>query len=182
MKLLDDLIELPRPLVESEECRSLGDDDKASLLRRLDKARMLGRDLMSGKRLAESADIAEFADDLELDVAILQELDSAWRGGLSRWLIHHSWSFKTSPPEMCNSLSAVMLSALDEREPRHDASMDEYCSWIGAIGRQLVQCTDELSNAKTYSSAIATHVVADILLARLLVGCYKLRLNRTMPR
>lgn len=179
---MNELNDVPSSLAESEEWRSLDEDQRSSLLRRIESIRMLGRNLSSGTRLAESSDFVDFSYELELDVAILQELDSARRGGLSRWLIHHSWSFETSPSEMRESLPCELFNFIDDREPAVDFSIDEYDRWFKYIGNQLVLSVNAYFNSKLYASMIAIHVLIDILLARLLIGCYKLRLNKNIAR
>lgn len=83
---------------------------------------------------------------------------------------------------MLQSLPSHLVELIDEREPSHGCSISEFCDWFTASGEQLVVVVDEFSAAKSYAAAIATHVVLDILLARILLTCYKVRLNRAVPR
>ena len=179
---MNKVVEIPSSFSASDEWHSLGDEQRLSLLRRLDNAKALGESLYTGKRLAESSDFADFLEDLELDVALLQELDSARQGGLSRWQIHNSWSFETSPSEMHQSLPPALESLADAYEPQRGDPINAYIDWLKASGRNLVLVVNEFSAAKSYPAALAIHVLLDVLLTRILLACYKLRLNPEMPR
>jgi len=176
------LVALPLAFAKSSDYEELDEEQRLSLLRRLDSTRALGESLASGKRLSEALDTIDFFENLELDVAILQELDSAHRGGLSRWLLHYSWTFETSPPEMRQSLPAHLSPLLDAAEPESTASLEKYLDWFTEVGRELVLLVEEFSAAATFASALAIHVLIDLLLARLLLSCYKLRLNQSLQR
>lgn len=175
-------IELPLAIASSGEFRSLNESQQLSMLRRLDNARSLGMSLATKTRLQASDDFLDFVEDLELDAALLQELDSAPRGGLTRWQIHYSWTFETSPQEMAKSLSVETMALADFQEPGLTAALDEYCIWFMEFGRRLVDVVDQFSAADSFATAMAQHVVLDVLLARLLIACYKLRLNPSMAR
>ncbi|WP_250624057.1 hypothetical protein [Pinirhizobacter soli] len=175
-------VELPAVFVESEEFRALPEDQRQSLLRRLDNTKSLGLSLESGSRLASASDFTDFTEDLELDVALLQELDSADRGGLSRWQLHFTWSFETSPERMRQALPAFCVELLDAHEPSQDAQVDSYNAWFIEIGGNLVKIIDCIETSTTFDAVLAAHIVLDIVLGRLLVACYKIRLNRLMPR
>lgn len=175
-------VELPAVFVESEEFRTLPEDQRRSLLRRLDNAKALGLSLESGSRLASASDFTDFTEDLELDVALLQELDSADRGGLSRWQLHYSWSFETSPERMRLALPGFCVDLLDAHEPSHDALVDSYNAWFVEIGGNLVKIIDCIETSTTFDEVLAAHIVLDVVLCRLLVACYKIRLNRLVPR
>ncbi|WP_199099974.1 hypothetical protein [Dyella sp. ASV21] len=179
---MSERIELPAAFMDSEEFQALPEDQRLSFLRRLDNAKSLGLSLESGSRLANASDFADFTEDLELDASLLQELDSAAQGGLSRWLLHFSWSFETSPGEMLHALPAFCLGLLDTQEPRHDATLDSYRSWFHQVGVDLVRVTHAIESSNTYEATLALHIVVDVLLGRLLVACHKLRLNSAMPR
>lgn len=176
-----DLVRVPLPLSESDDWLSSSEQEQLSLIRRLYNFKVIGQSLSSGSRFEESSDLIDFLEDLELDIAAQQELETAHRGGLSRWLIHNSWSFDTSPAEMIRSLPVDIRELIDMREPPYDATVDVCLEWFKHIGDKIVYVIDEFGNAKSFALVIAMHIVVDILAARTLLVCYKLRLNECMP-
>ena len=175
-------VELPLAIESSEEFRSLDESQRLSLLRRLDNARALGVSLASGKRFQESDDFLDFVEDLELDVSLVQELDGAPQGGLTRWQIHYSWTFETSPSKMFGSLDAETVKAIDFHEPSLDAEIEDYKIWFKEVGEWTVGLIDKFSGADGFDSAMALLVALDVMLGRLLIACYKLRINEKISR
>jgi hypothetical protein len=173
---------LPNVVTESDEYETLTSEERASYLRRLENARELGFALSTGARRKDSLNFFQFVENLELDVSYLQEFDSPRGGGLSRWLVHYSWTFYTSPGAMRDSLAPELLQHIDAADPLSDAPLLIYEEWLKNVGQALVVATDAIFAATTYDAAMSHQVVSDILLSRLLTVCYKLRLNRLVPR
>lgn len=174
--------ELPSVIIESEEFRGLEEEQRLSFLHRLRRIRTLGEELSSGSRLLAAPDFCDFAEDLELDLTIAQEFDDAHRGGLSRWIIHYSWSFETAPFDLVQALSPRLTSFLDQYEPPLLTPPEGYSVWFKELGEQLFLAVSEFSASKTFTEALAACIVLDLLLSRLLTACFKLRLNKDMPR
>jgi hypothetical protein len=168
---------MPPVVACSDEFLSLTDLQQQSFARRCSGAMLLGRSLADESRLLLLGDFSEFAMDLELDVALMQEFDAAFGPELSRWQIHHSWSLETSPERMANLLSQEIIALVDMREPERVATTDEYRIWFREFGRKLVELLEQFRASESFAAAVAMHVVLDTMLARLLVACYKLRIS-----
>lgn len=123
-----------------------------------------------------------FVEDLEQDASHLQEFTLPWGGTLCRWLVHHSWTFYTTPADMRARLPAPILHLINATEPSTDASLVSVERWFEQLGEGLASAANAVLKATDYGSAIAHHVALDILLGRILSACYKLRLNGLVPR
>jgi hypothetical protein len=175
-------VKLPGVFVESEEFKAITESQRLSLLQRIDNSKQLADSLASGERFNEAKDFVDFAEDLELDASVIQEIAGADHGGLSRWLIHYSWSFNTSPQKMRQCIPYYYIHLLDVQEPSCDSSLEVYRKWFQNIGKNMSEVIDAMSNATTFDASLAFQVILDVLLGRLLISCYKLRLNRFIDR
>lgn len=173
---------LPTVITESDEYAALSEEDRASLLRRLEDSRALGLSLSDGSRRNDFPDFFQFVEDLELDASHIQEFDSPSRASLSRWAMHYSWTFYANPSDMRDRLAEDVLRLINTDEPTTDAPLINTDKWLLELGRGLVSVTDAIINAKDYISAMAYQIALDILLSRVLTACYRLRLNRQVPR
>lgn len=173
---------LPRVITECDEYAALSEEDRASFIRRLRSSRALGSSLSTGHRKVSYPDFFQFVEDLELDLSHLQEFDSPSRINLSRWATHYSWTFYASPAEMRNSISESLLRLINADEPTTDSALIDTEQWMAELGQGLVSAVDAIVDANTYTYAMAHQIALDILLSRLLVTCYRLRLNRLVPR
>ena len=175
-------IVIPRVFGESEEFQSLEAAQRDALVARLGRVASIAESLILEQSFSSHDALLDFVQDLELDVAIAEELEDANRGGLSRWLMHHSWSFDTSPAKMRSSLSKEVLAILDATEPTSDLGIDVFSQWFRNVGSELLVVLREFAAAMTYDAALALHIVVDILLIRILSSCYKLRLSPFVAR
>ncbi|NII53159.1 hypothetical protein [Luteibacter sp. SG786] len=175
-------IKIPPVLAESDEYADLSEEDRAAFVRRLESVQELGVSLAQGDRRGSYPDFFQFVEDLELDASHLQEFDASTSVYLSRWAIHYSWSFYTTPGDMRHVLTEDLLQLIDASEPSTDAPLGASEYWFSELGRGLAVSVDAIVNAKDYGVAIAHHIALDILLSRLLTSSYRLRLNRLVPR
>lgn len=173
---------LPIVITESDEYLILSEEDRASLLRRLEDSRALGLSLSDGNRRNGFPDFFQFVEDLELDASHLQEFDSPSRASLSRWAMHYSWTFYAKPADMRYCLAEDVIRLINSDEPTTDAPFTNTDKWLVELGQGLVSATEAIINAKDYVTAMAHQIALDILLSRILTACYKLRLNRLVPR
>lgn len=167
-------ISVPAGLAESAEWSELADDERRALLVRLEEAFELADSLESGQRLIEYPEFARLFEDIEFDIASLQELPST---GFSRWIIHYCWTFEPSQEELLSAIPPSLRGLIDRREPGHDAGREEVITWLKQSGQDIKDSILAFSSANNYAASVALHILIDILLARLLLGCYKLRLS-----
>lgn len=179
--MTDDTL-IPSCLRSAEEYRNLPSEEKRSLGLRLIALRELGEELRSRARFEESQDIADFLEDLELDLSIRLDLHTSRQGGISVWQIHYSWTFPTSPTKMREALSNEVLSVIDSPALVSDAEIEEVVSWFEQAGNYLVNFIDHFQNAKSIHKALAFHLAIDTLVAKLLLSCHKLRFNPSILR
>jgi hypothetical protein len=173
---------LPAVITECDEYETLTEEERAAFLQRLEGALDLGTSLSDGNRRKESPDFFRFVENLEQDTSHLQEFTLPWGGALSRWLVHYSWTFHTTPADMRTCLSEQMIYLIDTNEPSTDASLESSERWFGDLGKGLVVAVVAITNASDYASAMAHQIALDVLLSRILSACYKLRLNKRIPR
>jgi hypothetical protein len=175
-------VKIPAALEQSEEYQALSEEQKRYFLQRLDGIQEIGCDLANEASLNSATDFYDFASDLELDVVLRQELSLAEHGSLSRWLIHHSWTFLTSPREMADQLPGDLLALSDLTEPKLGTPTEAQAAWLRACGIAITRLVEEFSSSATFSRALAVLILLDIVMAKLLVACFKLRLNPHLAR
>lgn len=121
-------------------------------------------------------DLKLFLDDLELDVAVNQNLSNA-EDTISAWLTHHSWTFDMTGSSLSNQLSSDLLPFLDTKVVDLRCTTKEYMSWLL---RQALGIKIALKNFYSSGSLeqVVAHIIAiDILLCNTLLGLYKSRLK-----
>ena len=173
---------IPDAIARSDEYLALPDDQKKYFLQRLDGIQEIGYELANETKFKSSTDFCDFASELELDVLLRQELSLVDRGSLSRWLIHHSWTFNASPLQMVDHVSSELLALSDLVEPSLGAPIETQVAWLKNAGMVINRLVEEFSSAATFPRAIAIHILLDICMAKLLVACFKLRLNPNLSR
>lgn len=174
--------QLPAVITGCDEYETLTEDERAAFLRRLEAALELGTSLSGGKRRREFPDFFRFVEDLEQDASHLQEFTLPWGGNLSRWLVHYSWTFDTTPADMRASLTAQVLDLINSDEPSTDAPLEVSERWFTELGDGVAIAATAVLKATDFGSAMAHQIALDILLGRVLSACYRLRLNRLVPR
>jgi hypothetical protein len=174
--------QLPTVIIECDEYETLTEEERAAFVQRLESALELGESLADGARRKGYPDFFQFVEDLEQDASHLQEFTLPWGGNLSRWLVHHSWTFHTTPADMRGCLTAQMLHLIDAGEPSTDAPLASTDQWLRELGEGVASAANAVLNATEYGSAMAHHIALDILLGRVLSACYRLRLNGLVPR
>jgi len=113
-------IQLPAVITGCDEYETLTEEERTAFLRRLEDALALGASLVSGDRRNGYPDFFRFVENLELDVSHLQEFALPSGGTLSRWLVHYSWTFYTTPADMKANLAPLILNLIDADEPSTD--------------------------------------------------------------
>lgn len=136
----------------------------------------LGTELHSDERKDDAEGFFDFIDNLELDLAVRIGSHAHSRSSFSSWLIHSSWAFDVEG-EMVSSLDEDLIELIDSQGPRIKESIPNLEAWFRAVGAGLVKATAGISGAKTLSDAIAHQIAVDSLVMKLLVCCYKCRLN-----
>ncbi len=174
--------QLPTVIVECDEYETLTEEERAAFLQRLESALKLGQSLAEGVLRKENPDFFQFVEELEQDASHLQEFSLPWGGTLSRWLVHHSWTFYTTPADMRGCLTAQMLHLINAGEPSIDAPLASTDQWLRELGEGVASAANAVLKATEYGSAMAHHIALDILLGRVLSACYRLRLNGLVPR
>src|SRR5690348_3051543 len=91
---------LPKSILDSDDFAALEDGQQCLLAQRFRAISELATSLTSGERRNAANSFDDFVEDLELDAASIQEFDAASRGGISRWLIHYSWTSSCPPKQM----------------------------------------------------------------------------------
>lgn len=176
------LSEVPAVIRDSLEFESLSDAEADAFKVRLNRAVDLATTLASGVRLSNADGFLDFVEDLQLDLASAQEIPGESGVILSRWILHYSWSFESSPRLMHDSLPFGLLKSLDFQEPSIEAPVEQYLSWFKEAGLNLLSALASFSGARTFHDALGSYIVADVILARLLLACFKLRLHASFNR
>jgi len=180
--MIDVTIQLPAVITGCNEYATLTEEERASLLGRLQSSRNLGLALAEGELRKDYPDFFQFVETVEQDASHIQEFHLPWGGAISRWLMHYSWTFDTTPKDMRACLTAEMVDLINASEPSTDAPLESSDRWIRELGRGLVVATNAIADATDYGSAMAHQIALDILLGKVLSACYKLRLNGLVPR
>ena len=174
--------QLPAVITECDEYETLTEEERGAFLQRLESALEFGESLADGTRRKGFPDFFQFVEDLEQDASHLQEFSLPWGGTLCRWLVHHSWTFYTTPADMRGCLTTQMLQLINAGEPSTDAPLASTDQWLRELGEGVASAANAVLHATDYGSAIAHHIALDILLGRVLSACYRLRLNGLVPR
>lgn len=172
---------LPAALVDSDEFRALNLTQISNLEARFryvqEIIEKIGRWLHQNK---PDIPLRSFLDDLELDLAVAQNLPEEDRTQQSAWLIHSSWTFECSVSQMRAQLTSDVVASIERGSPSIDAQASEVRDWLHNQTTALRDLLGRFYCATTFETAIAYHIAIDILLANLLAGTYKARLNTSL--
>ena len=171
---MDISMQLPEVILKSDDFSSLEKSQQESFVRRIVGIRAVGQRLAIGFSTKDENALFQEIQDIELDASILQEFDGAHRGGVSRWLIHNSWSFSIEEDQMMK-MGDGSRDMIDTQSPKFGAPVEEFYEWLEGCGLRLVDCVDQIWSAKAYSNAVVSLIALDILFADLLVACYKFK-------
>ncbi|MES2353497.1 MAG: hypothetical protein V4568_03670 [Pseudomonadota bacterium] len=127
--------------------------------------------------LNDGNDFKGFLDSLELDLSVNQNLPDESEDRETSHLIHSSWTFDTTVAQLRHALSPSIIAWLDQNLPRVDCSLTEFNAWLAIQCKALREVVTEFYGAQSFSSTIAHYIAMDILLANMLAGVYKARLN-----
>jgi hypothetical protein len=168
----------PAVLTDSNEFRSLNADQVSSLGARF---RHIVEIIENVERWIEGknadATLRSFLDDLELDLSSVQGWPGDQEKEQSSWLIHSSWTFEASPSAMRRAIPQQIVDALDSQTPGVAATGSEVQAWLRGQVLSLRLVIEQLYTASSFAGAIAALIAVDVLLANMLVGVYKTRLN-----
>ncbi len=123
-------------------------------------------------------DVRGFLDSLELDISVNQNLPEEDKSNIySSWLIHSSWTFCLSGALLYQQLSCDITSAIEQPLPSCRCSIQEFKTWLHGQSNALSKILEEFYSACQWESIVAHLIALDIILANMLVGLYKSRLN-----
>ena len=171
----------PKALTDSSEFRALNANQASSLqarFRHIDEIVSNIENWVEGKNRDDT--FRSFLDDLELDLSAVQGWPADQEKEQSSWLIHSSWTFEASAAEMRRSIPQQVIDALDCQTPRVAATRDEVQAWLRNQVLSLRLAVEQIYAASSFAAAVAALIVVDILLASMLVGVYKTRLNPSL--
>jgi hypothetical protein len=172
-------IMLPEAFTDTDEFRGLTEPQIQSFKSRLDYVREIIHNIEEWLTTVPTVEsFRDFLSELELDLAVNQNLPrDNNREAISSWLIHDSWTFETNSMLMKEALSNSVVAQLDKPTPSINANLTEFCSWLAGQCEALREATDKFCTADSFTAAIAHYLAMDVILANLLVGTYKARLN-----
>lgn len=119
--------------------------------------------------------VAAFIDRLEMDLAVNQNVPG--EDAVSSYLVHTAWTYDSSPQALLQALSPETAAVLDLPPPALDAPEAEIRSWLAMASDGLRRALDGFYSAISFTNALAHYIALDILLAGMLCGVYKTRLN-----
>lgn len=168
---------IPSVLAISDDYLALTVDERQSMLRRLANIYDIASSLALEQRRYDAVNFTEFLQELEVDVSVYQEYDTARAGGLTRFLTHDSWKFDADIRQMHAAVSPSAKYLIEGAEPGIDATLDSCWGWYKALGEALLEAIAGFEHAVSFSDALSCLTVIDILFGKLLVACYLQRLN-----
>jgi primosomal protein N'' len=163
--------------MDSEEFRALNAVQVSNLEARFRYVQEIVEKIERRLRQQPGVALRSFLDDLELDLAVTQNLPEEDQTQQSAWLVHSSWTFECSVSNMRAQLSSGVIAAIESTPPSINARASEVEDWLRDQAAALRQTLGGFHSAVTFEIAIAYHIAIDIVLANLLVGSYKARLN-----
>jgi hypothetical protein len=172
---------LPAVLINSEEFRALSPTQISSFEARFTYVKEIIDNIERWLKHEDTdTTLRSFLDDLELDLAVAQNLPEEGKSLPSGWLVHSSWTFKCSASQMRAQLAPEVVSFLEHSSLPLDATAGEVEQWLRDQATNLCRILQNFHSATTFASAIAHHIAIDIVLGTLLLGTYKARLNPTV--
>jgi exonuclease VII small subunit len=169
---------LPAALIESEEFKALNPLQASRFEARFPYLEEIIENIERWlKHDSKDTTLRSFLDDLELDLAVIQNLPGVDKSEPSAWLVHSSWTFNCSAFELRAQLEPKIIESLECASLPLEATTGQIEEWLRGqtiCARMVLQ---NFRSAATFASAIAHHVAIDILFGSLLVGTYKARLN-----
>lgn len=119
--------------------------------------------------------LGAFLDRLEMDLAVNQNVPG--EDAVSSYLVHTAWTYDSSPQAMQQALAPETLAALDRPPPALNAPEEAIRDWLGAASNGLRLALEGFYRAASFTAALGHYIALDILLAGMLCGVYKARLN-----
>lgn len=119
--------------------------------------------------------LGAFLDRLEMDLAVNQNVPG--EDTVSSYLVHTVWTYDSPPHAMRQALAPETAAALDLPPPALDAPEEVIRQWLGAGSAGLQRALEGFYRATSFTAALAHYIALDILLAGMLCGVYKARLN-----
>lgn len=127
---------------------------------------------------SESESLALFLDDLEVDVAVNQNviLDAS-RGLEPGWVAHHAWTAELEAKPLKKCLSPGIRQGLDQRLLPLDAADEEVGLWLKDQADLLRGILDGFYSSISIESTAAHLMALDVSLACQLACLVKMRLR-----
>ena len=169
------MIQIPKVLENSENYAALTEAQRVNFMARLNYVEeILGniKTWLAGE--SEWDTLADFLDDLELDVAANQN-PVAGDEFVSNWLIHSTWFDEHRPGELRAELSSEMVELVDLAPPALTSSDEAVGRWLEQQRRGLELALREFSTADSIKSVLSAILFLNIMLAGLLADLYRLR-------
>lgn len=172
----------PQALMESDAVQTLSPIQVGNFSARLEHVAEIVSEIESWHANgAERAGLAEFLDELELDVAACQDLNlSQPDQRVSAWVVHSSWTADVVGGALLDSLASDLRDEIEAPLPHVESQQSSINAWLSRQADVIREVLQGLSAAGSYSMAIALLIALDVLLAKMLTGLYKLRLSRSL--
>jgi len=172
---------IPTALAESDEFRELTPEERKLFEARFEYVSSIV-DHVAAWLSGSGEGFKEFMDTLEVDLAVSQNLPNPSNADQRQtsYLIHSSWTFDTTVAGMQRAITPRLAKVIDSPTPPLNCSMAEFRTWLKESSEALKLSLESFSKARSLSEAMAAYISMDILLALLLVVCYKARLNASL--
>lgn len=172
---------LPAVVLDSDDYKSLSDRAKHEFSARLKYIVEITQKISDLYTQSSNIDdLRHSLDVIELDCMINLSINPEPRDNVSPWLLHKSWTFECSAASLASSIDAETHRALNDQIPDVTAMTSDFLKWTIKRGDLLRSQLKRLMNAQQYCSAIGALICIDALLATLILGLTKSRLNRNI--
>lgn len=168
---------VPSVLASSNEFEQLNSKQVTNFSARLAYVEELIENIRTFLSAGEGREpLCDFLDTLELDASSANVFSTNRDEHQSNYLIHSSWTFECSPEELAKEVGPELLAV----RTTHDlvqANRGEIESWLAELSNGLALSIGRFYAASSFCGAIANLLLIDALMADLLSGLIRLRLN-----
>ena len=172
---------LPSCIFENAEIQKLTDRQISSLLSRFDRIDDIVEQIRDWTRRNDARSTKEFLDSVEVDLVISQNLpEENPEEAISSYIVHSSWTFSIEASELGDALPDATIRAIDMAVPSINSDEAVFRNWIVALAEALDSECEQFFSSKLFREVVAHFIAIDILLANLLLGVYKVRLNKKL--
>lgn len=160
------------------EAEWLEPHEKSAILSRVACADRILEELQPRFLSLAIPDFAELVGEAELDLLQVQDYFSFGGGNMSRWVLHDSIDFERIQNVMRSSGDIEILKAINRGEVSLEESFDDVRLWFLRAIEDARMSIRLFQDADGIELAIVALWVLDVVLGRMLVACFKLRLSR----